>query len=123
MSSHNIPNKSTFLFCNIDDPLEEIKFQNDERDHNALFHRLLFIPMGGGTIKGLLPPWYENINWLLSIKDDIGVFRAIVTYMEEPIVGSPYAINQQVENRIVVQPKQAYFQVRDSMAVKIFENL
>ena len=56
MSLPNMPNKSTFMFCNMDDPEEEIKFQVDDRDHNALFHRLLFVPMGGGLMKSLLPP-------------------------------------------------------------------
>ena len=62
MSVPNMPNKSTFMFSNMDDHEAVIDFKLDERDHNQLFNKLLFVPIGGGLINGLLPFKHPKIS-------------------------------------------------------------
>ena len=80
-----IINKTTFVFSNVEDPDEEIKFQKDERDVNHLLSWLDKARTIAKVINIIKPIEMERQWGLLSIKEDLSILKAIAESNGEPI--------------------------------------
>jgi hypothetical protein len=75
MTQVPVINKSTFIFCNVDDPDQEIKFQKDERDANQLMYWLEKTRIALKLLNIIKPLDMPRLTGLLSIKEDLPTIK------------------------------------------------